>query len=141
VPGPVVAGRRARGVVRGSSCTVSAWRAAILSAGRDEPPEYGPGTGARANRQAAALLAAPAPDHRSPPGVRCTRHASGPPRKLADVDDAMSVEVQFFFYLAAVVCFVLAALGSRVRAQVAFVPLGLALFVFPTMWNTGALAF
>jgi len=57
------------------------------------------------------------------------------------VDDGMSLEVQFFFYLAAVVCFVLAALGSRVRAQVAFVPLGLALFVFPTMWNTGALAF
>lgn len=53
----------------------------------------------------------------------------------------MSVEVQFFFYLAAVVCFVLAALGSRVRADVAFVPLGLALFVFPTLWNTGALAF
>jgi hypothetical protein len=58
------------------------------------------------------------------------------------VDDAsMSLQVQFVFYLAALVCFVLAALGSRVRAQVAFVPLGLALFVFPTVWNTGALAF
>lgn len=53
----------------------------------------------------------------------------------------MSPQVQFFFYLAAVVCFVLAALGSRVRAQVAFVPLGLAFFVFPTLWNTGAAAF
>lgn len=53
----------------------------------------------------------------------------------------MSLEIQFIFYLAAVVCFVLAALGSRVRAQVAFVPLGLALFVFPTLWNTGVLAF
>ena len=53
----------------------------------------------------------------------------------------MSLEVQFFFNLAAVICFVLAALGSRVRAQVAFVPFGLALFVFPTMWNIGVLAF
>lgn len=57
------------------------------------------------------------------------------------MDAGLSPQVQFFFYLAAVVCFVLAALGSRVRAQVAFVPLGLALFVFPTLWNTGAAAF
>lgn len=57
------------------------------------------------------------------------------------MDDSMSLELQFLFYLAAVVCFILAALGTRVRAQVAFLPLGLALFAFPTMWNTGALAF
>ncbi|MGQ0521918.1 MAG: hypothetical protein ACT4PX_12330 [Actinomycetota bacterium] len=55
----------------------------------------------------------------------------------------MSLELQFLFYLAAVVCFILAALGTRVRAraQVAFLPLGLAFFAVPTMWNTGALAF
>ncbi|HUS21854.1 MAG TPA: hypothetical protein VMZ66_07580 [Aeromicrobium sp.] len=57
------------------------------------------------------------------------------------MEGGMSPEVQFVFYLAAVVCFVLAALGTRVRAPVQFVPLGLALFVFPTMWNTGVAAF
>ena len=62
-------------------------------------------------------------------------------RKVVDMNDGMSIELQFVFYVAAVVCFVLAALGGRVRAQVGFLPLGLALFVFPTMWNTGVAAF
>lgn len=58
---------------------------------------------------------------------------------------------QFFFLLAAVVCFALAAIGEpRVMgrlgrpgaaSRVALVPLGLALYVFPAMWNTGKLAF
>jgi hypothetical protein len=57
----------------------------------------------------------------------------------------------FFFYLAAVICFVLAAIGEpRIRGRlgrpsvgpgIAFVPLGLALFVFPQMWNLGHVAF
>lgn len=56
----------------------------------------------------------------------------------------------FLFYLAAVVCFVLAAVQSSGRGgfasrgaltRVGLVPLGLALFVFPTMWNTGVEAF
>ena len=55
--------------------------------------------------------------------------------------EGMSIELKFFFYLAAVVCFVVAAAGTRVRAQVGFLPLGLALFVFPTLWDTGVLAF
>lgn len=66
---------------------------------------------------------------------------SDAPLDWPTMDEGMSPEVQFFFYLAAVVCFVLGALGSRVRAQVAFVPLGLAFFVFPTLWNTAAAAF
>ncbi len=55
----------------------------------------------------------------------------------------MSVEVKFFFYLAAVVCFVLAALpaGSNALARLGLTPLGLALFVFPTLWDTGEAAF
>ncbi len=63
----------------------------------------------------------------------------------------MDTEVEFFFYLAAVVCFVLAAagegwkFGSRGRRGLAprlvLVPLGLALWLFPLMWNTGQAAF
>ncbi len=54
----------------------------------------------------------------------------------------------FLFYLAAVACFLLAAFQSSGRggargalARIGLVPLGLALFVFPTMWNTGVDAF
>jgi hypothetical protein len=59
-------------------------------------------------------------------------------------------KIVFVFYLAAVVCFGLAALAGSGRAgglgragltQVALVPLGLALYVFPQMWNLGADAF
>ena len=63
----------------------------------------------------------------------------------------MSPKIQFFFYLGAVICFGLAAVGDvwrfglRTRRglapQLALVPLGLFLFVFPTMWNTGKAAF
>lgn len=55
----------------------------------------------------------------------------------------MSVEIRFFFYLAAVICFVLAALPRRGKAlgRVSLTPLGLALFVIPTMWDAGQAAF
>ena len=55
----------------------------------------------------------------------------------------MSPEIKFFFYLAAVVCFVLAALpgGGKALARVSLTPLGLALFVFPTLWDAGQAAF
>ncbi len=58
---------------------------------------------------------------------------------------------QFFFYLAAVICFLIAAAGETWRfgrlgrqglaARLALVPLGLALWLFPLMWNTGKQAF
>ncbi len=63
----------------------------------------------------------------------------------------MSDKTSFFFYLAAVVCFVIAAAGEGWRfgrlgrrglaPRLVLVPLGLALFVFPTMWDTGVAAF
>ena len=63
----------------------------------------------------------------------------------------MDPEVSFFLYLGALVCFVLAALGetwrfgARTRRGLAptltLLPLGFALAVIPTLWNTGELAF
>ena len=63
----------------------------------------------------------------------------------------LNEKARFFFYLAAVVCFVLAAIGetwtygARTRAGLAprlvLLPLGLALWLFPLMWNTGHIAF
>lgn len=63
----------------------------------------------------------------------------------------MDDEVKFFFYLAAVICFVLAAageswkFGSRGRRGLAprlvLLPLGLALAFFPAMWDAGVAAF
>ncbi len=63
----------------------------------------------------------------------------------------MSPKTSFFFYLGAVICFVIAAAGQDWRfgrlgrrgiaPRLVLVPLGLALFVFPTMWNTGVAAF
>jgi hypothetical protein len=63
----------------------------------------------------------------------------------------MDPEVSFFFYLGAIVCFVLAALGegwrygARTRAglkpSLTLLPLGLALAFFPLMWDTGVAAF
>ncbi len=56
-------------------------------------------------------------------------------------------KIVFLFYLAAVVCFLLAAFqgqaGRRGAAlsRIGLVPLGLACFVFPFMWNEGAAAF
>ncbi len=62
----------------------------------------------------------------------------------------MDKKVEFLFYLAAIACFVLAALqdsgrlggsGRGALTRVALVPIGLALVFFPLMWNTGAAAF
>jgi|GraSoiStandDraft_30_1057271.scaffolds.fasta_scaffold598334_2 hypothetical protein len=63
----------------------------------------------------------------------------------------MSPETSFWFYLAAIICWVLAAAGSAWRfgrlgraglePRLVLVPLGLALFLFPTLWTTGKLAF
>jgi hypothetical protein len=61
----------------------------------------------------------------------------------------MDPKSQFFFYLAAVICFVVAAIGDAwkfgartrrgVAAAVALMPLGLALAFFPTMWSAAKL--
>lgn len=63
----------------------------------------------------------------------------------------MDPEISFFFYLGAVACFVLAALGegwrfgARTRAglkpSLTLLPLGLALAFIPTMWDAGVAAF
>lgn len=63
----------------------------------------------------------------------------------------MSDKTSFFFYLASVICFVIAAAGAEwrfgrlgrrgVAPRLVLVPLGLALYVFPLMWNTGKAAF
>lgn len=63
----------------------------------------------------------------------------------------MDPEISFFFYLGAVICFALAALGegwrhgARTRAgkkpSLTLLPLGLALAFFPIMWDTGVAAF
>ena len=58
----------------------------------------------------------------------------------------MDNKIVFLFYAAAVICFVLAAAGDVPRrrgamARIGLVPLGLALYVFPQMWNAGAAAF
>jgi len=59
-------------------------------------------------------------------------------------------KVVFLFYGAAVACFLLAALqhsgrsgigGRGAMAKVALLPLGLALYVFPHMWNAAAAGF
>lgn len=58
----------------------------------------------------------------------------------------MDPKVAFWFYLAAVVCFVLAAVGQSVgtrglASRLSLVPLGLALYVFPTLWTVGTQAY
>ena len=63
----------------------------------------------------------------------------------------MDPEVSFFFYLAAVICFILAAAGEAWRygsrgrkglaSRLALVPLGLALATFPIMWTAGQAVF
>lgn len=63
----------------------------------------------------------------------------------------MSAKTTFWFYLAAVVCFVVAAAGEGWRygrlgrrgiaPRVVLVPLGLALWLFPLLWTTGQAAF
>jgi len=53
----------------------------------------------------------------------------------------MDIKLKFLFYLAAVVCFAVAAFGARYSTRLGLVPLGLALFIFPTLWDTGVAAF
>lgn len=63
----------------------------------------------------------------------------------------MDAKARFFFYLASVICFVIAAAGSDWRfgrlgrrglaPRLVLVPLGLALFVFPFLWDAGEAAF
>ncbi len=63
----------------------------------------------------------------------------------------MDNKVKFFFYLASFLCFALAAAGEAWRfgargrrglaPRIALVPLGLALFVFPIVWDYGKLTF
>jgi hypothetical protein len=63
----------------------------------------------------------------------------------------LDAKAQFFFYLAAVVCFLFAAAGEGwrhgartrrgLKPQLVLVPFGLALWLFPLMWNTGHTAF
>ena len=63
----------------------------------------------------------------------------------------MDPEIAFFFYVAAVLCFVLAAVGEAwkyggrtrrgLKPSLTLLPLGLALFAFPIMWTTGVDAF
>jgi hypothetical protein len=52
----------------------------------------------------------------------------------------MSNELKFFVYLAAVALLLLAAFRNG-NEKVKLMPLGLALFVLPTLWDTFALAF
>lgn len=62
----------------------------------------------------------------------------------------MSAETKFFFYLAAFVCFLIAASGEAWKfgrrgrrglpPSIALLPLGLALFVFPSLWDAYKLA-
>jgi hypothetical protein len=63
----------------------------------------------------------------------------------------LNEKATFFFYVGAVLCFLLAAIGetwrygARTRAglspRLVLLPLGLALWLFPLMWNTGYHAF
>ncbi len=63
----------------------------------------------------------------------------------------MDNKVKFFFYLASFLCFALAAAGEAWRfgargrrglaPRLALLPLGLALFVFPIVWDYGVLTF
>jgi len=63
----------------------------------------------------------------------------------------VDAKVKFFFYLAAVFCFVVAAAGEGWRyggrgrrglpPRLVLVPLGLALTVFPLMWDAYKVAF
>ncbi len=59
----------------------------------------------------------------------------------------MDLKLAFLFYLAAVVCFGVAAFspvglsGRGLGTRVGLVPLGLGLWLFPTLWSTGTAAF
>ena len=61
----------------------------------------------------------------------------------------MDHKLRFVFYLAAVICFLLAAFGADlgrmgrpgVASRLSLLPLGLALYIFPQLWDIGELAF
>ena len=56
----------------------------------------------------------------------------------------MDLKVKFFFYLAATIVYVLSLLGRGVKLGgrgITEVPLGLALTLFPTLWDVGEAAF
>jgi hypothetical protein len=63
----------------------------------------------------------------------------------------MSPKTAFFFYLAGFICFVLAAAGEGwkfgmrgrrgLAPSIALLPLGLALWIFPLLYDTGKVAF
>lgn len=54
----------------------------------------------------------------------------------------MDPKLQFACYLGAAICFALAAFGRvAAKAQVAFVPLGLLLWLLPTLWLAATTAF
>jgi len=56
----------------------------------------------------------------------------------------MDDKVRFFFYLAAIIVYVLSLLGRGVKLGgrgITEVPLGLALTLFPTLWDVGEVAF
>lgn len=63
----------------------------------------------------------------------------------------MDPKLAFLFYLVAVVCFAVAAFvpaapglgrgGRGLGGRIALVPLGLGLWLFPTMWTAGTSAF
>ena len=63
----------------------------------------------------------------------------------------MDAKVKFFFFLASVICFGLAAAGSGwrlgrrggagVAPQIGLEPLGLLLFVFPFVWDAAVIGF
>jgi len=56
----------------------------------------------------------------------------------------MDPKLSFFFYLAAAVCFALAAFGGDRVARgrsMAFLPVGLLLWLVPTLWGAGEAAF
>lgn len=63
----------------------------------------------------------------------------------------MDLKIQFFFYLGAVICFGIAAVGEAWRfggrsrrgmaPAISLVPLGLLLWLFPTMWAAGKAVF
>ncbi|MGI9021811.1 MAG: hypothetical protein ACR2HV_00995 [Acidimicrobiales bacterium] len=63
----------------------------------------------------------------------------------------MHPKVSFFYYLAAIICFLVAAIGADWRfgargrkglaPRLVLVPLGLLLFVIPAMWTSYKLGF
>ncbi len=56
----------------------------------------------------------------------------------------MDIKIRFFFYLAAFIVFLFSMFGRGVKVGgrgITEVPLGLALWLFPTLWDTGEAAF